>query len=468
MDSLFFLKALTLFAGFYMAWNIGSNDVSNAMGTSVGSKALTLTHAVILAAILEFSGAFFLGSHVSETIQSDIIDLAYFQNSPLYFILGMTGALLATGIWLNIASYFKLPISTTHAIIGAIAGFGIIWGGFAAVQWGQIGYIVLSWVISPLLSGIIAFLIFSLIQKKILYNLNPIQAAKNLIPIFIFFVVLIFTFSLIYNGLGTLHLNLSFWHSLALSVAAGLFSWLVVFALTRKITITACNIKRPAHPIQLQLLEKAYHNTMQENSAEGQNKQAELLKEIEELKLTIQNQSQYQAASSEYHRIEKSFAWLQILSAALVAFAHGANDVANAIGPISAVFSTMKAHSIHFNPNIPLWILILGGVGIVIGLATWGWRVIETIGKKITELTPTRGFSAEFSAAITILFASKLGLPISTTHALVGAIFGVGLARGIKALNLKTLKDIVLSWIATIPICMVLSILVFYILKFFF
>lgn len=336
-----------LILGFYMAWNIGANDVANAMGTSVGSKALSLKQAVVLAAILEFSGAFFAGSTVSETIQKGILDLSFFQSDPLAFVLGMMGSLLATGVLLQLASYLGLPVSTTHAIVGAVIGFGCIAGGIEAVRWDVLGWIASSWILSPLLSGLISYAIFSLI--------------------------------------GFIRL------------------------------------RQPALSTP---------------------------------------------SSSSYQGLEKIFIPLQILSACLVAFAHGTNDVANAIGPVAAVIGVLKTGTLSSQSAVPTWLLALGGGGIVLGLATWGWRVIETIGKKITELTPTRGFSAEFGAAATILLASKLGLPISTTHALIGSVLGVGMTRGIKALNLQIIKEIVVSWIVTIPLCALFSILAFYFLKF--
>ncbi len=345
--SFIFFGALLL--GFYMAWNIGANDVANAMGTSVGSRALTLKKAVLIAAVLEFSGAFFAGSSVSETLQHGIIAPAIFEGNLEIFALGMMGSLFATGALLHIASYFGLPISTTHAVVGAVIGFGSVVGGVEAIHWTQVGWISAAWVISPILSGFIAHLFFRLTQRVV--------------------------------------------------------SWI-------KVPVASEGISTP----------------------------------------------------SPFHQF---FISLQIGTACMVAFAHGANDVANAIGPVAAILNVLKTHSLHAKSEIPSWLLALGGCGIVLGLATWGWRVIETVGKKITKLSPMHGFCAEFGAAITILAASKFGLPISTTHALVGAVFGVGLVQGFSSLNLQTLKEIVLSWVITIPSCALLSILAFYLLRFF-
>jgi PiT family inorganic phosphate transporter len=399
-----------LLIGFYMAWNIGANDVSNAMGTSVGSRALTLRQAVFLAAIFEFCGAYFAGSEVSQTMQSGLIHFGAFTHAPQLLIYGMCGALLGTGIWLQIASYFGWPVSTTHAIVGAILGFGAWVGGIDALRWDEIGSIALSWIVSPLASGIIAYLIFSLLQRNILYAMNPIRRAVRAFPLFLFVVFSTFTVSLLLNGLKNLHLVLSPFAIGGIAAAVGLLAAAIGYGLLR------------AFPVS-------------------------------------------EDSSSEYQTVEKLFAHLQILSACYVAFAHGANDVSNAVGPIAAVLDALDNGIQATAAPIPAWLLALGGLGIVIGLATWGWRVIETIGRKITELTPTRGFSAEFGAATTILIASKLGLPISTTHCLVGAVLGVGLARGLKALNLGMLRDIALSWIITLPVSAAMSIACFLILN---
>ena len=424
MDLAIIFKSITLLLGLYMAWNIGANDVANAMGTSVGSKALTLKKAVGLAIIFEFCGAFFVGSSVSQTIQGGIINLNVFEATPHLFVIGMMGSLLATGILLQIASYFGLPVSTTHAIVGAILGFGAIVGGIDAIQWNAMGRISMSWVLSPILSGILSYTIFTLIQQKILLAYQPILAAKKLTPYFVFLCFNVVILSLFYRGLIEFDFHLSFNQALLISCPISLsFALMSRLWLERKMNVLI------------------YTNT--------------------HLHGDIKDQPSLQS-------VEQIFAYLQIISACLVAFAHGANDVANAIGPVSAVLSALQTNTLQTHSTIPSWLLLLGSMGIVLGLATWGWRVIETIGQKITEFTPTRGFSAELGTAATILFASKLGLPVSTTHALVGAICGVGIAQGIQALNLQTLKEIIISWIVTIPLCAILSIFLFYLLKFIF
>ncbi len=472
MNPVLILQALTLLLGFYMAWNIGANDVANAMGTSVGSKALTLRRAVFIAAILEFSGAFFVGSSVSETIQNGIIDPQVFHADPMIFVLGMMGSLLATGILLQAASYFGLPISTTHAIVGAVLGFGAVVGGLDAIHWSTVSQIVSSWILSPVLSGVVSYLIFNIIQKKILYALNPIEATKQLAPFFVFLCFNVVLLSLFYHGLHQVAFNLSFSTALSISCAISLIAALISQFLIRRISESEMQLVESPAPYQAVSLEKALHHMQRvhlsnQNTAYGQ-RISQILDEIRGLNDEIRRNMPFQSSTTQYRGVERIFVFLQILSACLVAFAHGANDAANAIGPVAAILGVLKTNAIMAHSEIPSWLLAWGGAGIVIGLATWGWRVIETIGSKITELTPTRGFAAEFGAAATILFASKLGLPISTTHALVGSVFGVGMARGLKALNLQMLKEIVVSWIVTIPLCAILSILLFYLLKFFF
>jgi PiT family inorganic phosphate transporter len=469
MELEFILKILVLAVGFYMAWNIGANDVSNAMGTSVGSGALTLRKAVLIAAILEFCGAFFVGAPVTETMQQGLIDTDLFLTQPLVLILGMCAALFGTGIWLQVASYFGWPVSTTHAIVGSILGFGALIGGVGAIQWEEVSSIALSWVISPVLSGVFSYIIFSVLQKKILFAMNPTDATKKLLPFLIFVVFATFTLSLIFNGLQNLNLVFSFSEALAIALLVGLIASTISYFILRKLTFLSTQTEPSKHlPQHVVSLEKALKHLrrVHVSSVDATHKRVgDLLDEVQTLSHEIRKETSFTERASEYKVVEKLFGYLQILSACFVAFAHGANDVANAIGPVAAVLDIIKNGTIADKAVVPTWLLAFGGVGIVIGLATYGWRVMETIGKKITELTPTRGFCAEFGAATTILIASKLGLPISTTHCLVGAVLGVGFGRGFRALNLSTVRDIILSWIVTIPASAFVCILCYFLLK---
>lgn len=392
------LLIVALVVGFYMAWNIGANDVANAMGTSVGSGALNFRRAVLLAGIFEFAGAVLVGGHVSDTVRKDIVDPLQFADDPNLLIYGMLSALVAAALWLHLASYFGQPVSTTHSIVGGVFGFGLIANG--AVEWGTMGKIVASWLISPFFSGLLAFLLFRLISKRVMAADNPIAATRAYAPFFVFLVAVILVLSFIFKGLKNLHLDISY--ATALGMAAGIgaiVAFLANVLVFKRMTIPAVR-----------------------------------------------------STAEEYAQVERIFIGLQITTACYVAFAHGANDVANAVGPLAAIYSVHSTGEVAMKVGVPLWTLVLGGVGIVTGLAMYGRKVMETVGTKITEMTPSRGFAAEFAAATTVLTCSKLGIPVSTTHALVGAVMGVGLARGIAGVNAKVARSIFSSWVATVPI----------------
>jgi len=394
----------------FMAWSIGANDVANAMGTSVGSGALTVMAAVGVAAIFEFSGAFLAGSHVTDTIRKDMLDMALLTNDQL--IWGMLAALMSAATLLLVATWYGLPISTTHSIVGAIVGFGAVSIGPEAVNWGKIASIVVSWLTSPLLSGTLAFLIFQMTRSLILNRENPLERVRKIGPFFFFYVFFIIGLVTLFKGLKNTTLDLTLAESLFWSCVLGL-----VGALIGKVLLSRVNagVKDEGH---------------------------------------------------RFTQTERVFVVLQILTACAVAFAHGSNDVANAIGPLAAIVGAVGAgvEVMSASPVEP-WMLAVGGVGITIGLATWGYRVMETIGKKITELTPSRGFAAELAAATTIVLASRLGIPVSTTHTLVGAVLGVGLARGIGAVDLRVVGTIIISWIATLPISAALAVFFYYFFK---
>ncbi len=469
------LLVLVLLAGLYMAWNIGANDVANAMGTSVGSGALTLRRAVVVAAVLEFGGAFFFGSHVSETVQTGIIEISSFTAEPRLLVYGMLASLISAGVWLQIASYYGWPVSTTHTIVGAIVGFGVVSGGWEAVQWSNVLLIVSSWLISPLSGAIMSFLIFTFLRKSIFYAADPLAAAKRMTPIIVFGVVMILMQVMIFSGLHNMHLDLTptdtFLISVGVATLSSIASWFLVKRVTGKVKSEKAAASAASDTAVLARIEKAKSNLISANTnmdSDAKYRLSLILDEIESLKRSLNKVEGLELTNSEYAPVEKVFGYLQIISACLMAFAHGANDVANAIGPLAAALAVLKTGQITPYATIPTWVLALGGFGIVVGLATWGWRVIETIGKKITELTPTRGFAAEFGAATTIVIASRLGMPISTTHTLVGSVLGVGMARGIEALNLEMTKDIFISWLFTVPAGAIVSIFFYYIFKFIF
>lgn len=405
-----YLILVALF-GLFMAWGVGANDVANAMGTSVGSGVLTVRQAVIVAAIFEFAGAYLAGGSVTETIRKGIVDTGMLTNTPELLIFGMLAALLAAAIWLLIASHFGWPVSTTHSIVGAIVGFAAVGIGIEAVKWGKVGSIVMSWVVSPLLAGLIAYALFRSVQRLVLDTEKPFENAKRYVPIYMFFAGFIMTLVTLLKGLKHVGLHLSTAHSYLIAVAVGL-----VVAVIGAMIIRRMQIDPEA--------DRNFH----------------------------------------YANVERVFGVLMVVTACSMAFAHGSNDVANAIGPVAAVVSVIDHGGvIGQKSELSSWILLLGAGGIVFGLLTYGHRVMATIGKKITELTPSRGFACELSAATTVVLASGTGLPISTTHTLVGAVLGVGFARGIAALNLRMIRTIFMSWIVTLPAGAFFAILFFFI-----
>lgn len=464
------LLTLVICAGFYMSWNIGANDVANAMGTSVGSGALTLRQAVMVAAVLEFCGAYFFGAQVSETMQSGLINVEMFQAEPMLLAYGMLASLIAAGAWLQIASYNGWPVSTTHTIVGAIIGFGVLIGGFDAVHWPVIFSVVASWLISPLIGGVLAFLTFSFFRKIILYSLTPLDTAKKVAPLVIFAVFFLLSVIMFTTGFKNIHHNLTQIQIVSIGFVIGCIAALIGYLLIRHFAPRTDIQKLAAIDAgfltSLEKVKKHLGRMHLVASGEPQHTVNNLLQQADDLSMMVKEKIKVPA--SEYQAVEKIFAYLQICSACMMAFAHGSNDVSNAIGPLVGAFSIIQNNAIVTSSTIPPWALALGGFGIVVGLATWGWRVIETIGRKLTELTPSRGFSAEISTAVTILIASNLGLPVSTTHILVGAVLGVGMARGIEALNLGMAREIMISWIVTVPAGAVITVFFYYIIKFIF
>ena len=455
------LLTLGLLAGFYMAWSIGANDVANAMGTSVGSKGITIKQAVIIAAIMEFLGAVLVGSHVSETVRKGMFDPSQFEALPL--VLGFIAALLAAAVWLQIATYYGWPVSTTHSIVGSVIGIGVIIGGMEAVKWDKVTSIVASWVTSPLCGGIVAFILFKIIQGQIINNKYPLRQTYKFIPYIVWFVAFILCLVMVWKGLANLNLNLSLPRALVVSAIAGL-----VCALLSLVWIKKLKAKHEAERIKRKIeltddLEEGIPFVRKEFRDHPEGK--------EELRPALAAGSDLPMKRWEYRRefefemMEKVFTSLMVISACFLAFAHGANDVANSVGPLAAVIAIAKSGAVTLKAAVPVWVLALGAVGIVVGLATWGYKVMETIGGKITQLTPSRGFAANIGAATTIVLASRLGFPISTTHTLVGAVLGVGMARGIEFLNLRMIRDIAVSWLVTIPAGGIMAVLFYYLLK---
>jgi len=406
--SVFIMLAIVL--GLYMTWGIGANDVANAMGTSVGSGAITIKQAIIIAAIFEFAGAFIAGGNVTKTIRKGIIDPTPILGNPEILVWGMLSALLAAALWLTVASWMGWPVSTTHSIIGAIVGFAMVGIGMDAVNWPKIGTIVISWVVSPMVGGTFSYLIMRSIQRFILDTDTPFRNAQRYAPLYIFFVGFIISLVTLFKGLKHLEIELNIPESFLIALLLG-----CIVAVIGRFLI-----------VRLKMQEA-------------------------------------ESVHDQFTQIERIFGVMMLFTACAMAFAHGSNDVANGIGPMAAVVSIVQSGGeLAQDSALPLWILIVGGCGIILGLATLGYRVIQTIGTKITELVPTRGFSAELAAAATVVLASRTGIPVSTTHIAVGAVVGVGLARGIGALDLRVIGGIFMSWVITLPVGALLSVFFFF------
>jgi PiT family inorganic phosphate transporter len=412
MEAQYLYIGLAAVFGLFMAWGIGANDVANAMAPSVGSRALTIKQAIIVAAIFEFLGAVLAGGEVTSTIRKGIVDAQLMSDEPQLFIYGMLAALLAAGVWLLIASRNGWPVSTTHSIVGATVGFAAVGIGVDAVQWNTVGEIVLSWIASPLTAGFIAYLIYLSVQRLILHHEDPVARARLYVPVYIFLAAFSVTLVTILKGLKHVGLDLDTKDSYLLA-----FAFAIVIALIGAFFIRRIKPDRKA--------EKNQH----------------------------------------FHTVERIFGVLMVITACAMAFAHGSNDVANAIGPLSAVIVVAKTGMVSAESSVSIWVLVLGGIGIVIGLATYGRHVIATVGNKITQLTPSRGFAAGVAAATTIVIASGTGMPISTTHTLVGAVLGVGMARGIDAIDLRVVSRILISWVVTIPAGAFLAIMFFFLFR---
>jgi len=392
-----------IIGGLYMAWNIGANDVANSMGTSVGSRAITVRQAAFLAGILNVMGAFMLGSRVTDTIRKGIVDPSLISDVRL-IVIGALSALIAASLWVTLSTWLHLPVSTTHSVVGAMVGFGLIVVGISGINWFVLFKIVLSWISSPILGAILGFLIFKFISFFILESDQSIKATRYYAPLLFGLVFFVIALAIIDHLSPHISRERLLLYAMVVGLVAGVVGYLIVMGTSR-------------------------------------------------------------GKDGEYQVVERIFRHLQVFTGCYVAFTHGANDVANAVGPVSVVVSYSTRGALGKVVYVPFWLLLLGGAGIALGIATWGWRVMQTVGRKITEITPSRGFAAEFGGATTVLIATHFGLPISTTHTIVGSVIGVGFARGISALNLKVIRNILISWSLTVPIAALISIIIYLSLK---
>ena len=393
--------------GFYMAWNIGANDVANSMASAVGAKAITIRQAIFIAGILNVVGAVFIGSHVTQTIRKGIVSTDILSD-PQVALIGALSALLASALWVSFATWKSLPVSTTHSIVGAMIGFGIMAGGFGVINWGKLAAVVVSWIISPVFSLVIAFVMFKIIVRLILVRRDAFARALGLSPAFI--------------GLAAFVVVLSFLFKTPLGKTLAIDSWTALLVAL----VLGGSIGYAGKAVLKRLVSR-----------------------------------------DDADSTEQVFRKIQIGTSCYVALAQGANDVANAIGPLAVIYFLVTTGNVGAEVPVPIWLLLFGGVGIACGIGMAGHRVMDTIGTKITTLTNTRGFSVDFAAASTVLLASKMGLPVSTTHAAVGGVLGVGLAGGIEAVNFRIVLKIMLYWVLTVPAAAFTSMILFLILQVF-
>lgn len=413
MEHASLLLVLAVVFGGIMAWGVGANDVANAMGTSVGSRALTLRQAIVIAIIFESLGAFFAGGHVTNTIRSQIIDVHTMVAEPEILVYGMLAALLSSGTWLVVASRHGWPVSTTHSVVGALVGFAAIGVDYHAVHWLNVIWIAMSWIGTPMIALVLGFALFNSVQRLIFRSFSPVDQARHHVLWYVFAVVFVIMLVLLWQGIRN-YLPLLPWQVFACSFLISIVTVLFVYYFHCRHIVSEKTKRR-----------------------------------------------------AQFEQVEKMFAVMMVFTAAAMAFAHGSNDVANAVGPLVSIVDVIESGgNVYAHGPIPAWVMFLGASGIVLGLTMWGYRVIATIGSNITQLTPSRGFAAQLATASAVLLASSLGMPVSTTHTMVGAVLGVGYTRGIGALNVKVIRSIFMSWAVTLPVGALLSLLYFYVIKF--
>lgn len=393
-----------------MTFGVGANDLANVMSTTMGSKAITVRQAIIIAIIFEFAGAFFGGTDVTETMRDGIINIGELSDSPLTVIEGMLGLLFACTIWMNLASYLGLPVSITNALVGSMVGFGSVVLGFGSICWSQVSHIAIGWVTSPFIAGVAGYVLFTSIQQTILVKVNPLRKAKLYIPIYLFLVGCILSVFVVFKGLNNFGIELSTFKRVLTMLATSIFITAVGIVVIRKIPEKE-GMKRRDH----------------------------------------------------FNQVEKYFAVLMAMTACAMVFAHGSNDVALAVGPLTIIYSLAADTQSFTSAGYPIWIIFLACSGVICGFLLYGRKVIETVGSSITALTPSRAFAATLAAATTVVFATSLGIPVSATQTLVGAVLGVGLARGIGALNMIVIRNIFTSWVITLPVASILTVICYWI-----
>jgi inorganic phosphate transporter, PiT family len=411
LDHAFLIIIIALVLGFIMTWGVGANDLANILSTSIGSRSVSVKQALMIAVVFEFAGALLGGSHVTNTIRSGIINASLLSHQPDILLFGMLSVLLASGIWMLFASYIGMPVSITNATVGSLVGFGVVVLGPHAIYWGKVGAIALSWVLSPTIAGVVAYLLFLTIKRTIFDTQSPASSINRFFPFYFFLVGLVLANMVVLKGL--VHLG---WQLDAGS------SFLIVLIVATLIMLLGLWLARfvPYPPNEKRFRQHIY--------------------------------------------VEKRFSILMLFTACAMVFAHGSNDVAIAMGPIAAIISLVR-HNGQIVGAFPYWILWFGGFGVIVGLFMYGRKVIATVGSNITDLTPSRAFAATLAGASTVICSTSFGIPVSATQTLVGGVLGIGLARGLAALNVTTVRNIFMSWLVTVPAGAGLSIVIFYVLK---
>jgi solute carrier family 20 (sodium-dependent phosphate transporter) len=467
---------------FYNAWGGGANDCANSFATAVGSKTLTLKQAVLVATIFEFTGAVLMGSHVTDAVRKNIVSEDLFTNNPGALMFGMLCANLASALWLTFATYLKWPVSTTHSIIGAIIGFSLAYGGADGINWDKVGLIVASWFASPIIAGVFSLTTFTLIKKFVFDTVNPYERTARIFPVLTFITFFINSLFIIYKGSPQLNLDEmpigdSIGISIGIAAGTGLISWFIYVPYAkRKVEmsntieldrIDEMDSRTGSYTDALQIENTVTESIVDDNLENGGAESVEdtdtieyhnkRVKELQRAKKDTIIKKLHDNAYKIDAKSDQLCSWLQIFTSCFSSFAHGSNDVANAVAPLATIFSIYQYNEIMEETAVPIWVLVLGGAGIVLGLATWGYKIIDRIGRELTKVSPSRGFIIELSAAITVIIASRTELPVSTTHCQVGSVVGCGISGGKANVQWKLLKGILWSWFITVPVTGFLS-----------
>jgi sodium-dependent phosphate transporter len=465
---------------FYNAWGGGANDCANSFATSVGSNVLTLRQALLIASVFEFSGAVLMGSHVTNAIRKKIVDSTIYEEDPGILMYGMMCASLSSAIWLTVATFLKWPVSTTHSIIGSIIGFSLVYGGENGLNWEKVGFVVLSWFLSPILAGLFSSSSFYTINRFVFRTDKPYEKTAQLFPLITFFTFFINTLFIIYKGSPQLKLkDTPLWIAIVASLCIGIFTAVLAYHLylpyaKRKIEKEEqLKLENEQTEGELETRTDSYSMAIEGNDYTqfkyDNNKTiedniklvSEFKTELEMIKYNDDNSKLYSNAHEIDYKAEKLCSWIQVITACFSSFAHGSNDVANAMAPLATIYYIYENNENSKKMEVPIWILALGGFGMVVGLATWGYKIINRMGRDITKISTSRGFIIELGAALTVIIASRIGMPVSTTHCQVGSIVGCGLVGGKKNIQWKLLKGIFFSWFITLPFTGLLSAAIF-------